>query len=91
MARRSAWRELTEVVLAASPAGVLALGCPSCGGGVSVRFDPNSPQPDGTTAGFLRVSCPTCEAGSAFDNLDETPEWVESLGQRFITAPSGGK
>ena len=87
MAARSVWREVTETVLGASAEAVRSIVCPKCGAGLSVRFDPNSPQPDGTTAGFLMINCVECGAGSALDNLDESPPWIESLGLRINTSP----
>jgi hypothetical protein len=86
-ASRSIWRQVSDAVLAASAADVRALVCPKCGAGLSIRFDPNSQQPDGSTAGFLIIHCLGCAAGTALDNLDETPPWTESLGLRIETQP----
>ena len=90
MASRSAWRAVCDAILAASADEVRAMGCPKCGAGLSIKFDPNSPQPDGSTAGFMMVSCLECNSGSVLDNLDETPPWLEALGRRITTSPGAG-
>jgi hypothetical protein len=84
---------VSQATLAASSDDVQVIACPKCGAGPSIRFDPKSPQPHGSTAGFLMVSCLECESGSALDNLDQSPPWIESLGLRITTCPgpTGGK
>jgi hypothetical protein len=88
-ASRFVWREVGNAALTASAAEIRSLACPKCGAGLSVRFDPNSPQPDGSTAGFLILRCLGCSSGSALDNLDETPPWTEALGLQIKTQPGG--
>jgi hypothetical protein len=78
--RRFIWQEVRSTALTGTAAAVRSLSCPKCGGALSVRFDPSSPQPDSTTAGFLIVRCLECSSGCAADRLQETPPWVESLG-----------
>ena len=90
MASRSAWRAVCDAILAASADEVRAMGCPKCGAGLSIKFDPNSPQPDGSTAGFLMVSCLECGSGSALDNLDESPPWAGAHVLRITTNPGAG-
>src|SRR5262245_13974800 len=53
--RRFIWREVRATALTGTAAAVKALSCPKCGGALSVRFDPSSPQADGTSAGFLII------------------------------------
>lgn len=90
-ASRIVWREVSNTALTASAMDIHSLACPKCGAGLSIRFDPNSPQPDGRSAGFLIIRCLGCSAGSALDNLTETPPWTESLGLRIETKPGGGR
>jgi hypothetical protein len=89
--RRFIWREVRTTALTGTAAAVEALVCPKCGGALSVRFDPSSPQADGTTAGFLLIRCLECSAGCAADKLQGTPPWVESLGLSVRTRAQGDK
>ncbi len=88
--RRFIWREVRATALTGTALAVKALSCPKCGGALSVRFDPSSPQPDGTTAGFLIIRCLECSSGCAADRLQETPRWVESLGLSVQTQARSG-
>lgn len=78
--RRFIWQGVRTTALTGTAAAVNALWCPKCGGALLVRFDPSSPQPDGTTAGLLIIRCLECSSGCSADRLQETPPWVESLG-----------
>src|SRR5262249_2347834 len=82
---RFAWQGGRETALNGPAAAVKALLCPKCGGALSVRFDPASPQSDGTTAGFLIIRCLECSSGCCADGLKDTPPWVESLGLSIKT------
>lgn len=87
---RFVWQEVRTTALTGSAPAIMALSCPKCGGALSVRFDPSSPQSDGTTAGFLIISCLGCSSGCCADGLNETPPWVESLGLSITTEASNG-
>jgi hypothetical protein len=85
--RRFIWWDTRTTALTGPPDAVTALACPRCGGGLSVRFDPASPQPDGGVAGCLMIRCLECAGGCCADGLHQTPPWVESLGLRVETRP----
>jgi hypothetical protein len=87
--RRFAWQEVRETALTGAAAAVEGLCCPKCRGVLSMRFDPASPQTDGTTAGFLIIRCQKCSAGCCADGLNATPPWVESLGMSIKTEKRG--
>jgi hypothetical protein len=87
MQRRFVWQEVRTTALTGPAASIMTLSCPKCGSALSVRFDPASPQSDGTTAGFLIIRCLKCSAGCCADGLKETPPWVESLGLSINTHP----
>jgi hypothetical protein len=75
--RRYRWDDVRETALTGAETAVEKQSCPKCGGALLVRFDPASPQPDGTTAGFLIIRCLECAAGCCADRVNGTPPWVE--------------
>ena len=83
--RQSIWSNVREVVRHGSSDEVAALACPKCGAGLSLKFDADSPQPDGTTAGCLKIACWGCESGCVLDGLSESPGWVDALGVEVKT------
>jgi hypothetical protein len=74
--RPSVWEEVRKTALTASADAIKTLSCPKCGGSLLVRFDPASPQPDGTTAGLIIIRCLTCSSGCCADGLTEIPPGV---------------
>lgn len=88
--RRSVWQDVASSLLDGSADSVRALRCPKCQGTLSIKFDPTSPQADGSTAGFLMISCDQCESGYALDGIGEMPPWFEELGRKFTTHPNAG-
>ncbi len=89
--RRFVWQEVRTTALTGPAAAIKTLVCPKCGGALSVRFDPSSLQPDGTTAGFLIIHCLECSSGCCADGLQEPPPWVESLGLSVQTQGGAGQ
>ncbi len=88
--RRSVWVEVRTVAYEGRPDDLLGLGCPKCGGRLSIRFDANSSQAAGGTAGCLMIRCQECDSGCCWDGLSRTPQWVESLGPGIETQPHLG-
>jgi hypothetical protein len=86
-ARVSVWLPAKEAVTKGDATAVLALGCPKCGGSLSIKFVPGSPQRDGSVAGLIKVACWKCTAGTYFDGRSDTPQWVEALGNEVKTTP----
>jgi hypothetical protein len=88
--RKSVWVDVRTVAYEGSPDRVLGLGCPKCGARLSIRFDANSPQAAGGTAGCLTIRCQECDSGFCWDGLSKTPPWVASLGPTIETQPHFG-
>lgn len=86
--QKSTWSKEMQAASSGTAADVLALACPKCGQHLSIRFDPESPQPDGSTAGCLMITCWGCTSGCCVDRLLETPPWTESLGLKIETQPN---
>lgn len=86
--RTSVWLNAREAVTAGDSKAVLALACPKCGGSLSITFIPDSPQPDGTTAGLIKVTCWHCTSGTMLDGLSYIPQWVETIGNAVKTQPT---
>lgn len=84
---RTVWRPILEQALNGNAAEVMLLGCPQCSGSLSIRFDPDSPQAAGGTAGCLQVFCRDETLGTIWDALEKTPEWCDSLGTEIQTQP----
>ena len=83
--RPSVWEEVTTTALTSPADAVKSLACRKCGGSLLLRFDPVSPQADGTTAGCLTIRCLACSSGSCADGVTETPPWVASVGLKMTT------
>ena len=85
--RVSVWLRARDVVAEGDATAVLALGCPKCGGSLTIKFVPDSPQSDGTVAGLIKVTCWACTAGTYLDGRSDPPQWVEALGNEVTTMP----
>ncbi len=87
MNKASLWSGVLSAVQNGSAEEVKKLACPKCGAGLSLKYDPLSPQPDATTAGLLKINCWSCVAGVFMDGLTHTPPWIEILGPTVETRP----
>ncbi len=86
-AGRGTWDNVRTIASEGIPGDLLALECPKCGGKLSIRFDANSPQASGGTAGCLMIRCLDCASGCCWDGLSQSPPWVSSLGPKVETQP----
>lgn len=86
--QREAWRKVREPAFGGTAEIVMRLRCPRCRGTLNIRYDPQSPQPDGGKAGCLFIQCQACNTVIVWDRLEKTPDWCESLGLQFDTEPT---
>ena len=88
--KRYLWNGTRTMALTGSADAVQKIGCPKCGAALSIRFDPASPQADGTTDGFLIINCLACDCGCCADKVKTIPPWVSTLGPNIQTMKPDG-
>lgn len=82
------WDEVGAAAMRLATPELLALRCPKCGAGLLIKFDPESPQANGGTAGCLMINCVEYCSGCCRDGLSESPPWFAECGSKVETLPS---
>ena len=85
--KKNLWTKVRSAFLQGTLDDVQSITCPKCAGALHVKFDVNSPQPDGSLAGYMNIICTSCNAGCCVDGLRETPPWVKDHGTKVVTNP----
>ena len=75
-------KALPQKIVSADAEQVLLFKCPQCGGSLLSEYT-------GGDKKSLSVSCEQSCFRTHIDGMKEEPEWVNILGKRIVTGPSG--